>query len=741
MTVPTCRRFFLLLCALAGSRGVALGQSSEQRQALGVFRDSLATVDDAAALADLEKALIVEARRDRDSAMVHLRLGLIALRLGDLGERKHYNDAASEFQWATTLQPTWPYGWFGLGLAELGVGDSEVSMVAGLQSMLGKDALTRSANAFARSAEVDPSFVVGLVELSNTALKQLVNTRMDVALAALRRASRTPAARHPDVLLARARVEREGGSADSALVAADALVAMLPNDAAALLEQAQARFLLGRSDGAGVWYRGLGLADGPTLALFRRDLALIMADSTLGEFDAATPAQRVTLVHAFFDVRDRDDLHRAGQRLREHYDRIDYARRNFRLVSRNRQYDIQERYRSTQEEYDDRGIIYVRHGSPDRRLQHNVPGIEANESWLYRRDAGDLIFHFVARQDVQDYRLVESLFDILGFNATMQARDSGDVNAFIETEALVRSRESLSPLYAKMLVSGRGGGAMLQIEERAAGKKAIAEGTSTDSWPLRFRRQLEATVFVAAAGADSLGPNLQLAFAVPGSALAPDASADGLVHEFRLRATVLDDKNATVATLDTIRRFQTATPVPPAEMMLALSTIRVPAGTLTIRASLEHGRAGLVSRRDTVHVSSPLSPSLTLSDLVIGARSVRLFWISPQGDTTWINPLARFRRAEAMEVTFELSGVPAGTPYHTELKILRPSGGSLFSKLFRSSAALSVGFDGVHGGGLASIRRELSLDAVGPGEYLVEVTVSTADGRKETRTQAVTVVK
>lgn len=741
MTIPTLRRVLLLCSLLTGSPGVMDAQSPSQRLTIGEFRDSLAAVDDTVALASLEKALIVEARRERDSAMVHLRLGFIALRLGDLGERKHYSDAASEFQWATTLEPTWPYGWFGLGLAELGVGDSEVSMVAGLQSMLGKDALTRSANAFARSAEVDPSFVVGLVELSNTALKQLVNTRMDVALAALRRASRTPAARHPAVLLARARVERVGGSADSALVAANTLVAMAPDDPAGLLEQAQARFLLGRSDGAGPWYRGLGLATDATLALFRRDLALIMPDSVMVLFDAATPAQRVVIAHAFFDLRDRDELHRAGERLREHYGRIDHAQRNFRLVSRNRHYDIQERYRSTQDEFDDRGIIYVRHGSPDRRLQHNVPGIEANESWLYRRDTGDLVFHFVARQDVQDYRLVESLFDILGFNATMQARDSGDVNAFIETEALVRSRESLSPLYAKMLVSGRGGGAMLQVEERAAGKKAIAEGTTTDSWPLRFRRPLDATVFVASAGADSLGPNLQLAFAVPGSALTPDPGPGGLVHEFRVRAVVLDAEGSTVATLDTIRRFQTSAPVPPAEMLLALSTIRVPAGSLTIRASLEHGRAGLVSRRESVVVSSPFAPRLTLSDLVIGTPSVRLFWITPIGDTTWINPLARFRRAEPMQVTFELSGLPEGTPYRTDLKIVRPGGGSVFSRLFRSRAALSAGFDGVHRGGLVSVRRELSLDAVGPGEYIVEVTVSTSDGMKEVRTQAVTILK
>jgi len=735
------RALFLLPClAVLGARDGA-AQAPAQRQALAAWRDSLETVSDSFALLDLERRLIGEARRDRDSVMVHLRLGFLSLRLGDLSGTKHYDNAASEFQWATSLQPAWPYGWFGLGLAELGVGDSEVSVVAGLQTMLGKDALTRSANAFAKSAEVDPGFVGGLVELSNTAMRQLVNTRLDVALAALRRASRTAASQHPEVLLARARVERLAGSPDSALAAVDALLAREPRNAAALLELARVRFQLGRLDGGDPWYRGLALADAPVLASYRRDLALVMPESTIVAFDGATATTRGDVARAFFAQRDRDELQREGARLREHYARLDHAQRNFKLVSRNRQYDIQERYRSTQDDFDDRGVIYVRHGNPDQRLQFNVPGIEPNESWRYQREGGDLIFHFLARQDVQDFRLVESVFDILGFANAMQARDSGDVNAFVQTEALVRSREPLSPLYSRMLSAGRGGGAAMQVQERAAGRRSIAIGTQTDSWPLRFPKALEGTLFVAAAGADSIGPKIQLAFAVPASALTPDSIAAGYVHDFRMRATVLALDGTLVATLDTLRRFLTKGEVPSGEQMLARAPIRVPPGRYTIRASLEHGRSGLVSRRDTVVVASPVAPRLALADLVVGSRSVRLFWIAEDGDTTWLNPLARFRRTEPVEVTLEISGLAPGTPYRTELRIVRPGGGNAVTRLFRGSAALRVAFDGVHPGGIETVRREVSLGEVGPGSYLLEVTVSTADGAKETRRQEVTVVK
>jgi len=125
----------------------------------------------------------------------------------------------------------------------------------------------------------------------------------------------------------------------------------------------------------------------------------------------------------------------------------------------------------------------------------------------------------------------------------------------------------------------------------------------------------------------------------------------------------------------------------------------------------------------------------------VGSRSVRLFWIAEDGDTTWLNPLARFRRTEPIEVTLEISGLPPGTPYRTELRIVRPGGGNAVTRLFRGSAALRVAFDGVHPGGIETVRREVSLGEVGPGSYLLEVTVSTADGAKETRRQEVTVVK
>ena len=65
--------------------------------------------------------------------------------------------------------------------------------------------------AFAKSAEVDPAFDQGLVELSKAALEQRINIKLDLALAAMRTADSTPAGAMPMVQLYRGRVERLAG--------------------------------------------------------------------------------------------------------------------------------------------------------------------------------------------------------------------------------------------------------------------------------------------------------------------------------------------------------------------------------------------------------------------------------------------------------------------------------------------------------------------------------------------------
>ena len=732
-----------LLAILAMKPEHLQAQSPEERVELERFRDSIAATVDTSGLLALEKRMIDSAKVDRSNGMVHLKLGFLSLRLGDLGGKDHYDDAASEFQWGIDLQPSWPYAWYGMGLAEYGVGDSQVSFVTGLKTMLGKDALTRSAVAFAKSAEMDPSFVRGLVDLANTALRQRVNIKLGVALEALRRSAATPSGNDPHVLLARGRVEREVGDGDSALVAFDGYLRSGTNRGLGLLEVARTQLLLGRFEGVTPYFEGAMVEDPLTVAGYRTDLATIASDSVLGEFDRQQGPRRAAYLRRFWSERDRADLRSDGERLQEHYRRLFYARKNFQLTSNNRHYDIVERYRSGSRDFDDRGVIYIRHGEPSSRATYAAPGLEPNESWRYTRTDGDLIFHFIAREDVQDFKLVESLFDVLGFSNAVMLQDRGNAagdNAV--AEQLMLSREQLSPIYRRLQSAGRGSTGRYQNQERRAGQESIAVGTTSDSYELRFPNELKATSEVLAVGRDSAGHQLQIAYAIAGSSLEPVTVTRGFLYSVRLRFVAMDHTGKVVSALDTTRHFVAPERVPPNEHLVGRVAAPVPSGALQYRLAIQQGDdAGMTLPRDSVRVGPATSAALALSDLVLGSRTANLGWRRTPDDTVLFNPLRTYKRGEEMELYYEIEGLrPA--PYTVELAVKkRGSGRGIIKKIFGGgNAAIKLKFEQQATTAAVTTHRSLKLDRLKPGHYVLELLVVDAEGRKDVRSREFQVV-
>jgi GWxTD domain-containing protein len=721
-------------------------QEPQQRAELEGFRDSLAGTVDSVGLLAVEKRLIDRAKADRNDPMVHLRLGFLSLRLGELGGQSHFEDAASEFQWAIDLEPSWPYGHYGMGFAEYGIGDSQISFVTGLKTMLGKDALNRSAMAFAKSAEVDPSFDKGLVDLANTALRQRVNIKLGVALDALRRAASTEAASHPEVMLARGRVEREVGDGDSALVAFQGYLDKGDNRGLGLLEQARTMFLLGRFDGVQPYFEGAESDDSITVAAYRYDLATIASDSVMREFDRTSGPRRAEYLRRFWSERDKIELRTDGERLREHYRRLFYARKNFQLTSLHRHYDIVERYRSGNRDFDDRGVIYIRHGEPSSRASYASPGLEPNESWRYSRPDGDMIFHFMAREDVQDYKLVESLFDVLGFSNALALRGEGLAGSGTDPMAqqLLLSREQLAPIYGRLQAAGRISTGRYQDEERQVGQESIALGTTSDSYELRFPDELKVKSEVLAVGHDSTGSQIQIAYAVAGSTLEPVLVTRGYLYSVRVRFVATDRFGRVAASIDTTRHFVAPAPVPPGEHLVGRVSVPVHPGLLHYRLAVQQGEeSGILLPRDTVRVGQPTSASLSLSDLVLGNRSTNLFWERTPEDTVAFNPLRTYKRKEEMQLYYEVEGLSAGTEYTVRIAVRKQGGGGgLFRKVFGGGGAqISLKFQERASFPVTSTDRSLKLDKLKPGEYTLEVQVEDAQGRSDRREQEFQVVE
>jgi len=738
------RRPLLLLVAFCAAAPAVRAQEPAQRAWVDSVRAQLRTVTDSTALIRLERQKVSVARVQRDSALLHMEIGLINYRIGEItGVKRRYEDAASEFQWAADLQPRWPWTWYLLGLSELAVGEEEALILENIREVLGVDFLSRAATAFARAVEADPSFSRGLVDLANTAMRQRIAPRLVVAQRALRLASSTSAGDDPTVMLLRGRVERRLGAQDSALVAFRRYRRVGGDTVIGGLEMARAFALTGFPDSSvATLDSALAHPAGDSArAELRRDVRWIATNAEMGAFDALPGDSVGPWVRAFWAGRDALEGRRAGDRFIEHVRRVQYATQNFTLVSRRRQYDPSFAYRdTTQDIFDDRGVIYIRHGEPDERAQFQAPGIEPNESWIYRRTppAEDLIFHFVARTDVQDYRLVTSLIEILGNSVAVRATAQMDpvTGAGSLLAMLYASRSTFGPLYEMM---SRGGGitrSNLLSEERQQGQRAVRLGTTTDSYELRFAAELRPVISWFATANAELQPDLHAVFAIPARRLHAVQDAEGATYPLLLRLIIMDSANRPIARVDTVRAFRARQALGEGSYLTEQLHVRVPPGTWRATFVVAEGSADAGSAITGVAVEVPrMSGGFSASDVVLGREGSGLVWRRPDGDVP-LNPLMRYTRGATASIYYEVYGLPQGAQVRTRVRVARRGGRSIFKRIFGGGGGADLSYTTVTDApGRARVRQQLGLEDLAPGRYILELTLTDeAGGERIVRT-------
>ena len=118
-------------------------------------------------------------------------------------------------------------------------------------------------------------------------------------------------------------------------------------------------------------------------------------------------------------------------------------------------------------------------------------------------------------------------------------------------------------------------------------------------------------------------------------------------------------------------------------------------------------------------------------------------WRRSEADTVLFNPLETFKRSEEMQLYYEVSGLQPGRPYEVRLAVKKQGGGGgVFKKIFGGGgAAMSLKFDAHATEPLESAHRGLQLERLKPGSYVLEVTVTDDQGRKDQRFRPFQVVK
>jgi len=711
----------------------APAQTPQERAAFDSLRAAFAQLADSTVLLASERGRIEHARQHRGDPLVHMELGFLAFRLGEVtGARKHYDDAASEFEWAAELRADWPYAWYWLGVSELAIGEHPGIVIENIRQWLGLDALSKGVRAFARALEADPSFSSALVDLATTALRQRIAPRLAVAQRALRLAAETPGGRVPAVLLVRGRVERQLEENDSALAAFRAFVGAGGDRGVGLAEVARTLALMGRPDSAAGAYRGALAAAGTDAARaeLRRDVRWIATPGELSVFDELPSDSASAWLVQFWSARDVFDGRRPGERLLEQFRRYEYARRNFQLVSRHRaRSDVLLAFRdTTQDELDDRGVIYLRHGEPDRRARYTAVGIaEPNESWLYRRSepGEDLIFHFVPIGDVQDYRLVESLVGVC----------HEDINCYAV-------RAEFADVYDRLQIPGAVGRANLEGTERFMVRRSVERGTHSDTYALRFASSLRPIVSSFVVGDQVREPELHVVFAIPAGRLHPLEASGAQAYALELRVLVFDSLMRVIASADTLRVFRSAQRLAEGSFLTEQLTVAVPPGTWRFHFIVEElqASAGAIVTARAFEVPR-FAEGFSASDLVLGREGSGLAWRRPEGAVP-LNPLLTFPQGAAATLFYEVYGLPQGAEIETRVRVVRRGGRSIFRRLFGRGGGADLAYTSVTDAPNRSrVHQQLDLTGLGRGRYTLEVQLTDpGSGRRLTRSSSFEIV-
>lgn len=677
-----------------------------------------------------------------DTSVDRIRLASAQRDSGFASAKREPLDRALLNFWAATKIPSVSAeAWYDLGETKLRMWRLGVMPKGAAHQRMGERYLDAAASAMLNAAEreSDGRGAMALGEmLLDPALQKYPLERLASGLA---RAFERQAAlsRDPPFYIMWGRVESLTGNAERARRAFDHGCSVAGTGSVACLELARTMLEFGARGADSLYYASAASGDTATIALLRSDLALLADSAELARFDTLRGTQqRREYVEAFWARRDVADFRPAGSRLREHYARLAYAERNYRLVQWPRRYERWETYRPTDSRFDDRGVIYVRHGPPDTSVTYieAAEGACYNATWAYRRPTGDMIFHFVARTDVDDWRIVEGIAYVSGGPGGRRVEECPAVEPY----GLYASRIPIDPAFGRMAVAAASHAAVLGRlleEDRRTSVRSMQRGTTTDSYAWRFSHQIHAVIqaYAMMGSADAEG-TLLVVFAVPGAELASDtiANSERQVYKLRVRIEAVELTDGRHFEQDTVRGFITPKRLSDGELLTGTATLRVPPGDyrvgIVLSQAADRGEAVSMGR---VSAYAGASTAPVLSDLIIGTLDGGLTWHNASGAVP-LNARNAIEVGKTAELYYDVAGLIAGQRYGTTITIMPKKPANA-----RSRARLR--FEDIASSPFTSWRRSVGLGGIPVGTYLIIVEIDSRGVAVARREQTLNVVR
>jgi GWxTD domain-containing protein len=582
----------------------------------------------------------------------------------------------------------------GRGMYELAKDEQWLVLLESLKKIFNRDHISMAIKAFEDALEIDPAFLPARYNLGLAFRQARGKDNYRKAAAEFQRVLQVDPG-YQDVTKILVLTYRDAGELEAmreAIRQSDAAIAGRPGMqlllAYSLINAPEASPELVQ-EGVAAYWQGLDAIETDQDAnLYWHDLRAIVVQETDAEFRALPVDRKAEFIRSYWQRLADQSFVNPEERLAEHYRRLHYVMANFRLdLPERRHYSASDAYvPDWQTGFDDRGVIYLRHGPPDDTAAFSGPEFEQNLSWKFEAaDAEPLLFHFVSNEDVQDYKLVRRLSDavistntsmagqtLLDQNARMSPgrRDANDARILgrqrVALQDLYRSRGHLDPDYDR---TAMGLDAQILQEEEARLAQDIQIGTRTQTYEPEPSDPLLYPVYAVPFRSPSGGTEVAFYYALPttGITILPRGSGSEVDYRYQLRVTSTDDPDDIQGRADQEVRIATPQQIPqgPGVMLPAIERVDVGPGQYHYGlkvTDMNSGRFGV--QQGSVTVSGLEGEGLAMSGVVLATR------VEPAVDAS--NPFVRwgqtkvlalpsrmFRREQPVYVYYEVYGLDA----------------------------------------------------------------------------------
>jgi hypothetical protein len=487
--------------------------------------------------------------------------------------------------------------------------------------------------------------------------------------------------------------------------------------------------------GAALYLKGMGGAPSAAVHRYFDDLRVILGADELEQWRSLPPTERTAWLARKWEWRSLVAGITVAERLAEHFRRLDHATKVYPKSSYRGAPAKTAVWRDalpSQMPFDDRGIIYVRHGPPDAELR-----MAGNQSmrlgWGYHALGGrGTIFEFDKSLGAPDYFLAEPYPVCSGLYLPTLTRPVGDyprvgdmlgwtaqLHAFDPALAMYYSACELQPADAVQ---------MRYLALRAATQLHADAALSSETAVPRLRDPLHAGVnlyaFRAAAGTELVGY-----INMPGSRLKASSDTASYSYDLNVLFAVGDPVTETVAVVDTAISFSATDRLGSTSLIgMAIPLVTRPAGRARVSLSIynrndpDQGQVLATSRE-----IPDFKAETSISDIVVS--SIQPGILRRGGHR--LSPMAGHAvpSGSAFRVYAELYGLEADELLDVAVVIAPSADQSLLSRLqslIARRAALSVDFgEAAHidADGVARWEKEVTAE-LDPGSYVLTLTVT-----------------